>query len=582
MRCAVLVLTCACGAALLAAQPPSPASATAPPRDSRPAPLRAPPASDARVFGRVIDAETSRPLRGAFVLAVRQRLPDGTRIAERHDTRPPAATRTDADGRFSLGELDPGEYAVIVRRSGYVQQQLGQASPSTPARQLVVGPGAVAGPLEFGLVRSAVISGRVLDANGYPADRVTVRAEQLRSVDGVSRLQAGSQATTNDLGEFRVFGLAPGRYVVSAIPPQASAPRATFAETPERELVPTFAPSATALHESQPIRVGPGDEAEAHIHLVEATVATVAGSVIDSAGKLVTEGFVGLQPREGWRVTQGTSTPVNGNGTFTILGVAPGAYTLTVSPRIDSGTREERATQLARSEVGMLDVDVSGDVRGLILRTQPGTTVRGRLVVEGDASQLRGRDVRVQATSISASRTWNPQARAQVRPDLTFELVGVRGPSVLRIGNAPAGWWTRAVRVGGVDATDGHDFGVARTVVDVELVVSTRPSGLRGRVVTSAGGPATDAVVIGFDDDARRWGRPVVANTFMVRPVEDGTWSIDMLRPGSYRLVAVPAATARGDDLGDPDYLRELLPRARVVSVPEGETPEAVIVMEVP
>jgi len=578
VRSAVLVLTCACSAALVASQTPLPA--VGPPRDSRPAASEASAAGDARVFGRVVDAETSRPLRGAFVLAVRQRLPDGTAIAERQDTLPPAATRTDADGRFALGALVPGEYTIVVRRSGYVQQQLGQASPSTPPRQLVVGPGAVAGPFEFALMRSAVISGRVLDAHGAPAEHVTVRAGRRRVVLGVSRLVPGAQATTDDLGEFRIFGLAPGSYVLAAVPQGASDPPGTFADRPHRALVPTFAPSATFLHEAQAIRVGPGEEAEAHIHLIEEAVATIEGRVVDSRGAAVSEGFVGLQPRGGWGVATGETTQVKADGTFVISGVAPGAYTLTLSPRIGPGTPDERAAQLARSEIGTLDVDVGGDLAGLVLRTQPGAIVRGRLIVDGDPSPLRGRDVRVQATATSTPGTWTGQAR--VRPDLTFELVGVRGSAVLRIGNAPTGWWTRAVRVGRLDVTDGHDFGVARTIADVELVVSTRPSGLRGRVVASTSGPAADAIVIGFDDDARRWGRPVVANTFMVRPVEDGSWSIDMVRPGAYRLVAVPAAFARGDDLGDPDYLAELRRRSRVVSVSEGDTPEVVLVMGEP
>jgi hypothetical protein len=414
-----------------------------------------------------------------------------------------------------------------------------------------------------------------------PADRVTVRAARLRNVQGVLRPQPGAQVTSNDLGEFRVFGLAPGTYVLSAEPMRASGPPGTFIALPDREAVPTFAPSVTSVHEAKAIHVGPGEEAEAHIHLVDAMVSTIEGRIVDSRGAPVTDGFVDLQPRGGLRVVQTTRTQVNGDGTFTMHGVPPGAYTLSTSPQIRPGTADERAAQLARSEVGTLDVDVSGDVTGLVVRTQPGTTVRGRLVVDGDASRLRGRDVRVQATSSGAPGTWNGQARARVRPDLTFELAGVRGPAVLRLGNAPDGWWTRTVRVGRVDATEGHDFGVARTVVDVEIVVSTTPSGLRGRVV-AANTAAADAIVIGFDEDARKWGRPVVANTFMVRPVEDGTWSIDRLRPGPYRLVAVPVAAARGDDLGDPEYLKELDARARTVVVGEGETPEVALVVGQP
>lgn len=534
------------------------------------------------MFGQVTDAETSRPLRGALVVAVPQRLADGTVAGDVAAGVLPIAVRTDAEGRFAMTELEPGEYALVARRSGYVQQQLGQATPSTPGRHLVVDRGAVAGPLEFALVRSAVISGRVLDANGAPADRVTVRAARLYHVAGVARLRPTEQATTDDLGEFRVFGLPPGRYVVSAEPAFPFESRGAFVSAPEREAVVTFAPSVTSLHEAQAIQVGPGDEAEAQIHLVDAVVSTIEGRVVDSRGAPVTEGFAGLQSRGGWRVTQGATVPVNADGTFAIHGVPAGAYTVTFSPRMQPGPSDQLAAQLARSEIGRLDVEVSGDMTGLLVRTQPGTTVRGRLVIDGDATRLRDRDVRVQSTPTGPPGTWNGQARARVRPDLTFELVGVRGEAVLRLGGVPDGWWTRTVRVGRADATDGFDFGVARTVADVEIVVSTRPSGLRGRVTTAPETPAVDAIVIGFDEDARKWGRPAVANTFMVRPIEDGTWSIDRLRPGRYRLLAVPAALARGDDIGDPDYLAHLSPRARSVVIGEGETPDVTLMVSEP
>jgi protocatechuate 3,4-dioxygenase beta subunit len=568
------VLVSVSAVVVLSAQPPAQVPA-APPRDARPPVVEATRVNDARVFGRVVDAGTSRPLRGAFVVAVPQRLSDGTLVTDARDAETrPTATRTDDDGRFALRDLMPGEYVLVARRSGYVQQQLGQASHSTPGRHLVVHRGAVAGPLAFALVRSGVISGRVVDATGIPADRVTVYAAHVRRVPGGLRPQSVAHATTDDLGEFRVFGLPPGRYVVSAVPYAVSAPRGAFTTDAERDLVPTFAPSVTNVHEAQVMDVGPGDEVEAQIHLVEAVVSTIAGRAIDSRGAPVTAAFVGLRPRGGSRISSGGSTPVSQDGSFTLRGIAPGAYTLSVSPQISGSTADERAAHLARSEVGMLDVDVSGDITGLVVTTQPGTTVRGRLVVDGDASRLRDREVRVQATFTGP---WSEQARAVVRPDLTFELPGVRGPAVLRLGNAPDGWWTRTVRIGGVDATDGHDFGVARTVADVEIVVSTVPSGARGRVVAETGHAAVDAVVIGFDEDRRKWGQPVVANTFMVRPVEDGTWSIDRLRPGAYRLIAVPVSAARGDDLGDPEYLEALDRRARTVVIGEGRTPDVVL-----
>lgn len=579
VRSSMLLVSCGVCAAVLSAQEPPPL----PPRDHVPPTRAVAIAGDARVFGKVVDAATGRPLRGAFVLAVPERLADGTPLTDRRAPHSqPIATRTGDDGHFALAELAPGEYSVVARRAGYVQQQLGQASPSTPARRLMVQRGAVAGPIEFALLRSAVISGRVLDAGGAPAEGVTVGAAQMRHSDGLWRLQPVEHATTNDLGEFRVFGLPPGSYVVSAQPARAFVPPGAFAAHPARDHVPTFAPSTTSDANAQMVRVAAGQESEAHIHLVEATVANVEGRVVDSRGVPARDGFVNLQARGVVRMAPGMATQVQPDGSFTMHGVPPGAYTVATSPRVAVGTADERAAALARSEYGVLDVDVDGDVAGLVVRTQPGTRVRGRLVVDGDAAARRGREVRVHATPTNPAAAWNRQARARVMPDLTFELHGVRGPAVLRLGNAPDGWWTRAVRVGRADATDGHDFGVARVVTDVTIVVSTSPGGLRGRVVPSARVPAPDAVIIGFDEDERKWGRSIIGNAFMVRPVEDGSWSVDMLRPGSYLVVAVPAAIARGDDMSDPEYLRQLRPHARTVVVTEGQTPEIVLEVQEP
>ena len=244
MRLPLVLLLCACSGATVAGQA-APTALPVPPRDPRPPAASAPTTGDARLFGRVIDAETARPLRGAFVVAVPQRRADGSIVT---DTRAadalPIATRSDAEGRFALTDLAPGEYAVVARRDGYVQQQFGQVSPNTPGRNLVVAMGAVAGPLEFALVRSAVISGRVVDAEGIPADRVTVRASRRRGSRGGAPLRPTASATTDDLGEFRIFGLAPGTYVVSAEPVRASRRPDATVSTSERGLVATFAPSA--------------------------------------------------------------------------------------------------------------------------------------------------------------------------------------------------------------------------------------------------------------------------------------------------------------------------------------------------
>jgi hypothetical protein len=73
--------------------------------------------------------------------------------------------------------------------------------------------------LLFRLIPSGVIAGRVLDEDGEPLASVTVSA--LREVynEGKRTLATSSALSTNDLGEYRLFGLPPGRYFVTAVYP---------------------------------------------------------------------------------------------------------------------------------------------------------------------------------------------------------------------------------------------------------------------------------------------------------------------------------------------------------------------------
>ena len=64
--------------------------------------------------------------------------------------------------------------------------------------------------------------------------------------------------------------------------------------------------------------------------------------------------------------------------------------------------------------------------------------------------------------------------------DLTFEVTGLRGEQIVNVQSLPEGWWVKDVRVGGQPALDGFDFGNGRTFAGVEIVLSSRPTGLAG------------------------------------------------------------------------------------------------------
>ena len=131
---------------------------------------------------------------------------------------------TDAEGRFEVADLPAGRYFLMVGRNGYVSLQFGQQRPFEPGRPLVITDGQVIDRIDFALPRGSVISGRVTDELGEPVAGVRMQAMRYRYLPGgerqlVSANIGGSfNMVTNDLGEFRVFGLMPGSYVVSANP----------------------------------------------------------------------------------------------------------------------------------------------------------------------------------------------------------------------------------------------------------------------------------------------------------------------------------------------------------------------------
>jgi hypothetical protein len=116
------------------------------------------------------------------------------------------AGATDARGRFAIQNVPAGTYRVFATEDNYLRGE--HAAPITIAAATRVDNIAIA------LTPTAVIAGRVVTDSGEPAPKILVRA----LTSGVA-----AEARTNDLGEYRLFGLAPGSYVVSA--ERSAAPR---------------------------------------------------------------------------------------------------------------------------------------------------------------------------------------------------------------------------------------------------------------------------------------------------------------------------------------------------------------------
>ena len=193
------------GQALHAQAPAAPPAAVVPSQPPRDA---APPATTgtASIRGRVLAADSNRPLRRAHVVLTAPELGRQNRDVT-----------TDIDGRYEVTNLPAASYTVTVTRSGYLRLRYGQTRPLEQGKPLNIGAGQRVDNVDFALAKMGVIAGRITDELGEPIEGASVFAMDFEYFNGRRRLAVASQTVrTDDIGQYRITGLMPGTYLVLA------------------------------------------------------------------------------------------------------------------------------------------------------------------------------------------------------------------------------------------------------------------------------------------------------------------------------------------------------------------------------
>ena len=255
---------------------------------------------------------------------------------------------TDDQGSYSFVGLLPGRYSVSASKPGYVNVSYGQPAPGRPIRYVELTDEQQVTGVDVILPRASAISGRVTDEYGEPVLQAQVQALRYQyQADGQRRLLAGAgSAVTDDLGQFRLYGLNPGEYVISATVRNPALPMVVSAngggmvftgpganaDQANEGYAPTYYPGTSNPADAQPIVVGVGQELTAQLQLVPSRLARITGFVVDSAGRPAGPGTQVMLRLEG-SLNLNRSAPTNEEGMFNIAGVPPGDYILDVRSR---------------------------------------------------------------------------------------------------------------------------------------------------------------------------------------------------------------------------------------------------------
>ena len=130
---------------------------------------------------------------------------------------------TSPDGKFSFDDVIPGRYRLAVTRDGYVPAEIGTAGPEGCGAPIMVEAGLQRTDLSIAMAPAGAISGRLYDREGEPAANVPVQAIKSTYQNGGRVLTSVQTTQTNDMGEYRLFYLPPGRYLVGAAPENRTA-----------------------------------------------------------------------------------------------------------------------------------------------------------------------------------------------------------------------------------------------------------------------------------------------------------------------------------------------------------------------
>jgi len=481
------------------------------------------PSASARVTGRVVNSLNGDALAKAVV------------ILRAHDSEHGLsyADETDAQGRFSIPDVEPGEYALAVERAGFILESTGAAG--APAPSVKISAGRQIQDFAIRLIPLGVISGRIVDADGEAARGAKVDALHYVYKGGRKQLRTVAQVEAGDRGDFRLFGLRPGTYYMKATGLQV----APF-ELIDKGTV-TYYPGIVGSSRAVPIDLRAGAQMSGFdIRLQSSGAYKVRfelppGISLSLVGSqlLNSQGFV---PTEGW----GSRTEIGfGN-------VPPGSY-----EAIFSGLQADKSPGFARRHVEVSNADVDGGTIEFV----PGAAITGTVRVEGGTLPSPARlSIHLQSDYRDLTQ-FNPSTG--VHADGSFAFEGV-APLVYSLSiDRTVDVYLKSVRIGDQPLAQPR-IDAAETLEPLTVVLGADTGELEGAVENSKGDPVVRARLDAIAADRQDWNRSAFSD-------EKGQFRITGLPPGQYKIFAwenVPDGAPQ-----DPEFRKPFDKQALSISI---------------
>lgn len=507
------------------------------------------------IEGRVLHRRTGEPI------------PRASLSLRTSDGRQGLMTTADAEGKFRFEEVAAGSYRISAERRGFLRGDFGARRTFQAGSLVTVADGQEVKGVDVKLDPQSVLSGQVLDEYGEPFERAQVELLRFGFVQNRQQLVPVNQASTDDLGQFRIWNLAPGRYYLRArgqfrgMTLRPDIPMETTGKI-EENYVPTYFPGVAEFQSATPIEIGVGqDFSGVSLQILKSRVYRIRGRVdglvpgTDARMNRVMLIQRGAQAFRGFDNTSG----VRPNGTFEITNVVPGSYELVL---MQGGPNMQRTI---RTQVEVANADLND----IVLSPGAAVTVQGAVRAEGE-TKVNFASLRVMLVSPDPGFI---QPNGPVKEDGAFTIENASPDRYrLAIVPLPQGTYVKSIRVSGHDVTrSGLDFS-SGAAGRVEVVLGDKPASLEGAVERAS----TDAlpgtvIVLPEPFSPEEFALAPYQGTRLTTSVDqNGRFTIANIPPGEYRVYAFEEF----DQLSgyDPERLRKLEKFSEAVKLGEGES----------
>lgn len=496
--------------------------------------------------------------------------------------------KTGSDGHFSFTGLKPGKYRLLAAHPAglYYPAEYGQRNPRGPGYDFSL-PSGQTTKVRMEMAPMASVSGRVFGADGKPAAHVHVFAAEIAYQNGERILNQMQGVDSDDRGNYRLFWLPPGKYVIGGLPeglrrrqvttpfgPPASVesmnqtftqPLIEYQTDARGDVVEYVYQTVYAPGDVNPINARVFDlRLGASENGIDFSVAQgrqramrIRGTVIDNVtGQPADNAGVRAVLRANEPVEVSPSAMTDKNGLFDIDGLAKGEYFLIATI---TAPNNERRFAVQPISIQTLNID------GLKLIATAGLEVPGQIRIDSgttDGFRIPFAPLIRNLPGPAVTAVANDGFSVRRLPPWDFRI------SIAAPDSVPPSTYVKSIQIGGAEAVGGIVHIDGTTTGPLQVSLGRNGGMLEGLVTDNQRQPAPNVLVVIVPTFASRPDLFKSVSTDLL-----GSFRIQGIAPGSYLAYAWPWVP--NGIWQNTDFLRSVEAAGQRLSISEGQNASA-------